>query len=109
MRLEAKQYLWRKLWHRRGAGVALTLSTYQPHQATSFHIHANPTVFLLISGDHRDRWLKSELDQAPMTMVFHPTTEPHGTEVGPRGMVGLNVEFEQIWLDQHAVNSDRLE
>lgn len=103
MRLKAKQYLGGTLWQRRGVGVSLTLSSYRPWQTAPWHVHANPTVFLLISGAHRDHWLKNELDQSPMSMVYHPTTEPHATSVGPSGMVGLNIEFEHSWLDRHAL------
>jgi AraC family transcriptional regulator len=39
-----------------------------------------------------------------LTEVFHPVTEPHATEVGPAGMLGLNVEYPPGWLTQFGLD-----
>jgi AraC family transcriptional regulator len=57
--------------------------------------------YLLLSGDHRDQTRRHEYDQPALTTVFHPTTGPHATAVGPEGMLGLNLEFTDDWLARH--------
>jgi AraC family transcriptional regulator len=62
----------------------------------------------LIAGDHRDQVRRAELDQLPLTTVFHPTSEPHAALVGPRGMLGFNVEYEGAWLERHELREQDL-
>jgi AraC-like DNA-binding protein len=109
LRLAPGEFYGGTLHVRRYAGLTLTLSTYTPDQAQAWHMHANPTFFLLISGDHRDVTRRYEWHQPPLTLTFHSTTELHAAEVGPAGMVGLNVEYDQRWLEQHDLTLQPLE
>jgi AraC family transcriptional regulator len=103
-RLGPGQYLGRTLWRRQAAGLSLTLSGYPPGLTHPWHTHAQPTFLVLVDGDHRDRARREEHDQPALTAVFHPTTEPHATAVGPAGMLGLNLEFGDDWLARHDLN-----
>lgn len=108
MRLESGQFFGRTLRERSHAGLSLTLSAYQPLQAQPWHVHANPTFFLLISGDHRDQVRHHHHDQPALTLAFHPTAEPHTAAVGPRGMLGLNIEYDKDWLERHGLTESAL-
>jgi AraC family transcriptional regulator len=101
MILDPVSYFGQSLRDRRSAGLRLTLMRYPPGQAQPWHVHAYPTLFLLLSGRNCDQARHYTHDQAALTLVFHPTTEPHAAQVGPHGMVGLNVELEPAWLARH--------
>lgn len=70
----------------------------------AWHIHANPTFFLLLRGQHRDRSRLAECDQPELTLAFHPTTEPHGGSVGAHRAIGLNIEYSSTWLANHELS-----
>ncbi len=108
MRLEPAHYLGSAVRQRRIGGLVLTLCRYEPGLSEPWHVHANPTFFLLVAGRQRDCSRQMEFDQDPLTAVFHPTTEPHSGFVGPRGMVGLNVEYDHTWLDSHGIGKQEL-
>jgi AraC family transcriptional regulator len=101
MKLEPGSYFGATMRQREEDGLSLTLSRYTPDLAQPWHVHANPTFYVLLSGQQRDRWRRAELEQPRLTLVFHPTTEPHAGLVGPEGMLGLNVEYDQAWLERH--------
>jgi AraC family transcriptional regulator len=79
----------------------MTLSRYPPGQRQPWHLHVHPTLFLLLCGRNCDQARQGDHDQAPLTFVFHPAIEAHAARVGPRGMVGLNLELEPGWLAGH--------
>jgi AraC family transcriptional regulator len=103
MRLGPGEYLGGTLWERRCRGLRLTLSAYRAGGTQPWHSHANPTFFVLLSGEHRDHTRHEGFDQPAFALVYHPTTEPHAGELGPRGMRGLNVEYEPGWLEEHGL------
>jgi AraC family transcriptional regulator len=103
MRLGPGEYLGGTLWERRCRGLRLTLSAYGRGGTQPWHCHANPTFFILLAGDHRDHTRREGFDQPTLGLVYHPTTEPHAGEMGPRGMRGLNVEYEPGWLEGHGL------
>jgi AraC family transcriptional regulator len=88
--------------------LLLTLTRYAPGHAQPRHVHANPTLYVLIAGDHRDHVRRADFDQLPFTTIFHPTAEPHASLVGPRGMLGLNVECDAAWLERHELREHDL-
>jgi AraC family transcriptional regulator len=104
MKLEQGKYLGETILQKSQHGLLLTLSKYAPSRTQPWHVHANPTLCYLIRGDHHDQVRIANFDQRPMTMVFHPTSEPHAGIVGPRGMLGLNVEYEAGWLERHELS-----
>jgi AraC family transcriptional regulator len=108
MKLKPGKYFGETVRQQARQGLILTLSRYAPGQAQPWHVHANPTLYVLIAGDHRDQVRRAELDQLPLTTVFHPTTEPHAALVGPRGMLGFNVEYEGAWLERHELREQDL-
>jgi AraC family transcriptional regulator len=101
MKLKPGKYFGETLRQRSWQGLILTLSRYAPGQAQPWHVHANPTLCVLITGDRRDQVRRTDFDQPPLTTVFHPTSEPHAGLVGPHGMIGLNVEYDGAWLERH--------
>jgi AraC family transcriptional regulator len=104
LKLNSGRYFGQTLRERRGGELRLTLSTYPPGQAQPWHVHAQPTLFLLLAGQNEDRARHGEHPQPPLTFVFHPTTEPHAAQVGPSGMRGLNIEWNERWLAQHELS-----
>ena len=103
MKLGPGQFLGRtqEKWERQG--LTVTLSEYRPKNELPWHAHANPGFFLVLSGQHRDRSRHGDHDQSELTLVFHPTHEAHAGFIGPRGAVGLNIEYDPQWLERHAL------
>jgi AraC family transcriptional regulator len=108
MKLAAGTYLGKTVRSRVEGGLFLTLSRYDPCQAEPWHVHANPTLFVLIGGEQREQSRRFEFEQSPLSMVFHPTTEPHAGMVGPHGMLGLNIEYDHLWLQHHDLRESDL-
>jgi AraC family transcriptional regulator len=108
MRLNAGNYLGAPVWQRQCDGVLLTLTAYPRAGTQPWHCHANPTFFLLLSGDHRDHSRHASFEQPPFSLVYHPTTWTHAGEPGPRGMRGLNIEYGPSWLARHELRPDAL-
>jgi AraC family transcriptional regulator len=97
------EYLGLSHWQKHLSGLVLTLSSYRPGLEQSWHAHTRPTIFLLLDGTHHDRSPRQTWEQAELTAIFHPVTEPHATEVGPDGMLGLNVEYPHEWLSEYGL------
>jgi AraC family transcriptional regulator len=91
-----------QVFHLRGGeGLTLNLARYQPRQEQPFHVHAHPTFFIPIQGLHRDHTRRGSHDQEDLSLVFHPTDEPHASTVHPDGLLGMNLEVEPRWLERH--------
>jgi AraC family transcriptional regulator len=104
VKLNSGGYFGHTLRERRGGNLGLTLSAYPPGQEQPWHVHARPTLFLLLCGQNCDRAQQGEHRQPALTLVFHPTTEPHAARVGASGMRGLNIEWNESWLAQHELS-----
>jgi AraC-like DNA-binding protein len=89
-------------------GMTLTLSRYSEGEAQPWHTHENPTLFFLMRGGLRDRRRRNELELQTQMLVYHPVDEPHRSEPGPRGMVGLNIEPSSAWLSSHQLSAKDL-
>lgn len=98
--LPSGEYLGRLLHRSHLFGLPLTLSAYPPGHAYPWHVHEIPTLFVLLAGQHQDENRRVTFDQSPLSVVFHPVIGPHATSVGPDGMVGLNLELTEVWLDR---------
>jgi hypothetical protein len=90
------EYLSQILRRRNLFGLPLTLTTYQLGQVYPWHIHEFPTLFVLFAGEHRDPTRTVSYSQPPLSVVFHPTTGPHETTVGARGLIGLNAYCRRL-------------
>jgi AraC family transcriptional regulator len=101
IRLGRGEYLGRTLRSSRVAGLPLTVTFYPPGLISPWHVHENPTLFLLLSGEHRDETRQRTFGQPPLSVVYHPTTGPHTTRIGPTGLVGLNLELQDADLESH--------
>jgi AraC family transcriptional regulator len=108
MKLAPGRYFGEILHRRGGEGLAVNLARYRPGREQPFHVHAYPTFFVLVRGQHRDLTRRSDLDQDELALAFHATDEPHASAVGPEGMLGMNLEFEPAWLDRHGLNEKDL-
>src|SRR5262245_28555567 len=98
MRLGPGEFFGEAVWGRQFGGLRLTLSAYRPGLAQPWHDHSHPTFFLLLAGGHRDHSPRGGFDQPPFSLVYHPAGYAHSGEHGPRGMRGLNIEYEPGWL-----------
>ena len=99
MRLGPGEYFGEPLSQRRLGPALLVLSAYRPGPLQSWHVHSNPGFILLLDGDHCDHWRHERVAQSALSLIYHPTWEPHAGQVGPLGMLGLNIEIAQSWLD----------
>jgi AraC family transcriptional regulator len=98
-----------QVFHLRGGdGLTLNLARYQAGQEQPFHVHAHPTFFVPIRGFHRDRTRRSSFDQEDLSLVFHPTDEPHASTVDRGGLLGMNLEVEPQWLERHGLRESDL-
>jgi AraC family transcriptional regulator len=88
--------------------MPLTLTAYPAGEVYSWHVHEHPTLFVAFAGRHRDQTRQRAFDQPPLSAVFHPTTGPHSTVVGPGGLVGLNLELTDAWLERCQLRRDDL-
>jgi AraC family transcriptional regulator len=100
LRLSSGEYLGRNLRRTPLPDLPLTLTAYPPGHAYPWHVHEIPTLFVLLAGQHHDENRRASFDQSPLSVVFHPTQGPHATSVGPGGMVGINLELTDAWLDR---------
>jgi AraC family transcriptional regulator len=97
------------VFHRRGGdGLSLNLARYRPDQQQPFHVHEHPTLFVPLLGPHRDQTRRGAIDQPELSAVFHATDEPHASEVGRPGLLGMNLEYEPRWLERHGLREGDL-
>jgi len=108
MRLRPGEYFGKTVWERRTNGLLLTLSVYEPERTMPWHCHANPTFIVLLAGEYRDHSRHGGFDQPAFSLIYHPTTNAHAGELGPRGMRGLNIEYEPRWLERHGLHESDL-
>jgi AraC-like DNA-binding protein len=108
LQLGPSEYFGEAIWERSLPGLRLTLSHYQPCHLQPWHRHLHPTFFLLVTGDHRDHTRQQIYQQAPCTLVFHPTTTSHAGELGHGPVRGLNIEYAPEWLATHQLSDSDL-
>jgi AraC-like DNA-binding protein len=70
-----------------------------------WHTHEYPTLFIPLPGIHHDQTLAGAVEQPPLSVVFHPTTAPHATSVGQTGLMGMNLEITDEWLEHCQLRS----
>jgi AraC family transcriptional regulator len=99
LKLAPGQYLCPPLGGRRIGGLDVTLIAYPPGRSYPWHVHEQPTFFVLLAARHRDQTRLGSFDQPPLSAVFHPAAAPHATTTGPDGLVGINLELTDAWLD----------
>src|SRR5262249_36630901 len=90
-------------------GLSLTVTAYSPQSTAPWHIHEFPTLFVLLAGQHHDENRHTSFEQTPLSVVFHPTTGPHVMSVGPDGLVGINLEVADTWLERCQLSRRDLE
>jgi hypothetical protein len=103
MKLAPGQFFGHVFYRRGGDGLTVNLARYQANQVQPFHVHAHPTFFALLQGLHCDQTRNCALEQQELSLAFHGTDKPHASAVGPRGMVGMNLEYEPGWLERHGI------
>lgn len=107
-RLLARQFFGHALRHADHDGLTVSLTRYQPGASQPWHTHENPTLFLLIRGSFVDRSWTSEAAMQSLSAVYHPTDEPHQSETGEDGAVGVNIETPPAWLALHGLSEAAL-
>ena len=100
LKLLPGEYLVSPVRSRRVTDLTLSVTTYPPGQSYPWHVHENPTLFILLAARHRDETRHGSFDQPVLSAVFHPATSPHATVSGPDGLVGINLEWTDPWLDR---------
>jgi AraC-like DNA-binding protein len=100
MKLAPGKYFGDQIAQRQAAGVCITLCRYGSNSKLPKHAHENPGFFFLLSGDHREASAAGDRIQPESSLLFHWRDSQHETEIGPRGMVGLNIAFNQSWLEK---------
>jgi AraC family transcriptional regulator len=103
MKLGPGAHFGESLRERSFGGLTVKLLSYQAGQKQPLHVHAHPTLFVLLTGAHRERWRRGEHEQPALAPLYHPTAVHHGSEVGPDGMLAINLEFEPCWLGRHGL------
>ena len=88
--------------------MLLTLSAYAPGRTMPWHCHENPTLFLLLAGNHRDLSASESYHQTAFGLVYHPTTSLHAGEFGLRPALGLNIEYGRSWLAEYELDETDL-
>lgn len=87
-------------------GIVVNLATYSADVKHPSHVHENPGFFFLLTGQHREVKDGHGMEQPTMTAIFHKRDAPHATEIGPRGMFGVNVAYRDEYLASIGVDSN---
>jgi AraC family transcriptional regulator len=95
------------LQKRHANGLTVNLGVYGPGRQP-FHVHAHPSFAMLVAGRARDQSRSQTHDQATLTVLFHPTTEPSAIEFGPDGVLGFTLECAPVWLESHELTEKDL-
>lgn len=85
---------------RSDSGLLLTLSQYEPDREYPLHAHDQPGLFFLIRGDHRETDHRQSFRQGAASGIWHDRGFAHATQVGPRGMIGLNISLQPKVFDE---------
>ena len=93
LKLSCGEYLGHNLSRRTISGLPLTVTSYPAERVYPWHVHESPTLFLLLSGEHRGDTRTHSFHQPPLSVVFQPNNGPHATTIGLKGVVGLNLEL----------------
>jgi AraC family transcriptional regulator len=104
MKLAPGLFFGKTLLQCRNGGLTLNLSRYPSGTEQPLHVHTNPTFFISLMGKHLDQTRGSAHNQMELSLLFHPTSVPHASLVGPGGLLGLNLEFEPQWLEHHELS-----
>jgi AraC family transcriptional regulator len=88
--------------------LTVSATRYEPLQEQPWHVHENPTFFVQLVGDHIDGAPSGDRLQPALSATYHPTTAPHRSRIGPRGMYGINLEVCPEWLASHGLETGML-
>jgi AraC family transcriptional regulator len=88
-------------------GLEVNLGYYQSGRQ-AMHVHERPSLSVLVSGLGTDRSRRQDYLQPPFAAVFHPTTEAHANDIGPGGVIGFTLSFDDCWLDRHEMSAREL-
>ncbi len=100
MRLPPGKYFGHQTVQRKTKGLCLTLCQYEANGKLPKHSHEHPGFFFLVAGDHFEEANCRSGVQPESSLLFHSHHSAHETEVGKKGMTGLNIAFNQTWLDE---------
>jgi AraC family transcriptional regulator len=100
MSLNPVGYFGTAVSERKTNGLVVNLSSVPPGPLP-FHVHVEPAFSIIIAGQAADRSRRTACQQALLTAVYHPTSEPHANEIGPGGTVAFNLGISRPWLAAH--------
>ena len=91
----------------RSGGLSAILASYASGRQP-LHVHGSASFSVLIAGQGYDRSRAGSYDQPPLTAVFHPTSEPHANDLGPKGVLGFTLEMTPAWLLAQGLSERKL-
>jgi AraC family transcriptional regulator len=100
MSLNPVGYFGTAVSERKTNGLVVNLSSVLPGPLP-FHVHVDPALSIIIAGQAADRSRGTACQQALLTAVYHPTSEPHANEIGLGGAVAFNLGISRPWLAAH--------
>jgi AraC family transcriptional regulator len=107
MALDPVGYFGTAVSERKANGLVVNLSSLQPGPLP-FHVHADPAFSILITGRAVDRSRRIVHQQPLLTVIYHPTSEPHANEIGPGGVIAFNLGIARDWLARHQLGEAEL-
>lgn len=97
-------YYGRPIQERSQEGLKVSLLAYPGKQDQPWHYHEDPSLFVLLRGEHIDFWKSGVVGQPSFAALFRPGGEGHRSSTGPGGVIGLNFEFKRDWLLRSGIN-----
>ena len=104
MRLAKGFYFGENVRQTRCPTVWFTLTRYAPLSEHELHVHEDPGLFAVLSGQYSESRDSGSLDQEPFTVVLHEDRFPHESRIGPAGALGLNISFNREWFRSEGVS-----
>jgi AraC family transcriptional regulator len=63
---------------------------------------------MLVAGQGLDRSRADTYEQPALTLVYHPTSEPHANDIGVGGVLGCTLAMGADWLTAHQLTEPDL-
>ncbi len=99
MRLPRGVYLGENVKQISASRVCFTVSRYPGLSRSKRHVHEDPGLFVVVSGQYREERDVGSLEQPPFTLTMHDDIYPHESQIGPAGALGLNISFDRGWFE----------
>jgi AraC family transcriptional regulator len=85
-------------------GVSISTTSYEPLEQQPWHTHEHATFFAHLAGGQVDERSDAEWSMPRLAIIYHPTSSPHRSRIGPTGAKGVNVELTERWLNENGID-----